>query len=335
MSKLKQALRAHVRTLRRSSELHVSHFMVAVGESDADAVEAALDLLAAEGTLRRRPWVECPRCGTAVSSDPDDIPSRCACGEPLTRENVTVHPTYSAPPQDHRLLSPEDGAGPGLDRLVADALGRTPCDGWEAVTLGGHGGPALQAVTCFHEEGACWPVREHMGLGGLPKYSTDRTLLSLADLPADSTLRFDGHRWHVRVPGCVEVSAATEPHALCLAVVAAGAPPRWTDENRWRTGWREVATEYALDPDAPTTPPIAHALKRHQKERTSHLYWLRRSAETTRRAGYVVSQAAGRPDDTVRPFLQARVPADLLERVETMAKVEAEARFALFLAKGP
>lgn len=161
--------------------------------------------------------------------------------------------------------------GPELDLLVAQARGMVPCEGWQPISLGSAGGPALMGTLCYHESGACWPVETTsgwggVGIGGVPPSSTCRDhhqSITLADLPVGSSLRFDGpDAWSVWFPFERALSAvygSSEPHALSLAFVTAAPPPPWTEQNRWRASWRDLSVSLGIA-SRPPDPDIVRPL---------------------------------------------------------------------------
>lgn len=118
----------------------------------------------------------------------------------------------------------EMAAGPALDVAVAErVLGMVACDRWESINLGSAGGPAWIS-RCEHELRRCYP-------NGAPhRYSQDWAAMgelveSLTAQGKAVEIALEPHqppewRWQAVVDGYYAL-AATWPHAVCLAALAA------------------------------------------------------------------------------------------------------------------
>jgi hypothetical protein len=253
----------------------------------SEVAEATLSALAAEGVLTRRLWVLCGSCASPVAvaepPSPDDpnyeqrvkddplgvrvasLSSSCrVCDERSSPRDPATLVCWALPgtaiPKNLGDVLP----GPELDRLVADALGVVPCDAWEPTNLGSVGGPAVMARGCYHAQGACYPTVTNGRAGGLPPFSRPEGRrhhagITLDDLPPYTSLHKDEFgRFVVRFDRYVAV-AATEPHALALAVLDAKKrgtlAPRHTAATRWHPRWVKVAADKGIAPEGPPLPP--------------------------------------------------------------------------------
>lgn len=242
--------------------------------------------------------------------------------------------------------------GPDLDARVAEALGIVPCTGWRAVSLGAAGGPALQAVGCYHARGACYPSVTHAGVGGLPPFSSPEgrqhhKAVTLADLPFRSLLYRDADEtYYVYLEAAhTTVAGMSEPHALSLAVLTAARfgvlAPRFTEATRWNPRWREVPAKWIprwtggtdvypllADGAPPWTPRVLLALDdllQQVEARAKHdeAVALNRTAPRDRQVLYGDHRPHGGDQAVILAFLsESGVSQDIVRRL----RAEADAR---------